>query len=231
MQYTVASFYKFIPLESHESLRAPLLTTMKRQRVLGSLILAHEGINGYVAGLPEQVTNFHSELCKYTPFSDITFSKTTSDNIPFEKAKVKLRKEIVTLGVDNADPLATPGEYVSPEEWNELISDPNVLVVDTRNDYEIAYGTFKNAVDPHTTTFKEFPDYVKKHLMENKDKKIAMFCTGGIRCEKSTAYLKALGFKNTYQLHGGILNYLREIPASKSLWQGDCFVFDNRITL
>ncbi len=153
------------------------------------------------------------------------------DNQPFYRAKVKLKKEIVTMGVEGIDPKQVVGTYVEPQEWNALISDPDVVLIDTRNEYEVQIGTFKNALNPHTNSFREFPAYVKEHLDPAKHKKVAMFCTGGIRCEKSTAYLKEQGFDEVYHLHGGILKYLEEVPQQESLWEGECFVFDNRVTV
>ena len=164
-------------------------------------------------------------------FADLYFKETFDDTMPFEKAKVKFRKEIVTLGVADIDPLKYSGIRVSPEEWNQLISSPEVLLIDTRNTYEVELGTFKNAIDPKTENFRDFPEFVTNHLLDKKDKKIAMCCTGGIRCEKSTAYLKKLGFEHVYQLEGGILNYFDKIPAEHSLWEGGCFVFDERIAI
>lgn len=204
---------------------------MKDKELLGTVILAHEGINGSVCGTRENISCFYQYLNNIAEFSDLTFKETYEKYMPFAKAKVKFRKEIVTLGVEGVNPLKNPGIHVSPEEWNELISDPDTVVIDTRNDYEIGLGTFKQAINPKTENFRDFPTYVAEHLMDKKDKKIAMFCTGGIRCEKSTAYLRDLGFDSVYQLNGGILNYLDEIPPDQSLWQGTCFVFDDRIAI
>ncbi|KTC66102.1 rhodanese domain protein (plasmid) [Legionella adelaidensis] len=230
-QYVIAAFYKFIPLDDYESLKNPLLAVMKENRILGTVLLAHEGINGSIAATPEDIIAFYNHLHADPRFSDLVFKETYDDMMPFEKAKVKFRKEIVTLGVPDVNPLKSCGIYVSPEEWNTLINDPDVVVVDTRNDYEVELGTFKNAIDPKTENFRDFPEYVKNNLMDKKDKKIAMFCTGGIRCEKSTSYLLNLGFKEVYHLQGGILNYLATIPEAQSLWEGRCFVFDERIAI
>lgn len=230
-EFIAASFYKFIKLDNFEELKDPILQVMKQHDLLGTIILAHEGINGSFAGTPDNVLFLYTHLMKDRRLSDLYFKETPADFMPFEKAKVKFRKEIVTLGVPDLDPNTETGIHVTPVEWNALISDPEVLLIDTRNSYEIELGTFENAIDPHTENFRDFPDYVHQHLMDKKNKKIAMCCTGGIRCEKSTAYLKSLGFEQVYQLQGGILNYLDTIPQEKSLWQGSCFVFDERIAL
>ncbi len=230
-KYVIASFYKFVPLDDYETLKVPLLEVMKKHNLLGTLILAHEGINGSFAGTPDEVPFLYEYLRRDPRFSDLYFKETYDDMMPFDKAKVKFRKEIVTLGVPGVDPLKCTGTRVSPDEWNQLITDPDVVLVDTRNDYEVELGTFKNAENPHTENFRDFPAYVQNHLLDKKNKKIAMFCTGGIRCEKSTAYLKELGFNEVYQLEGGILNYIDKIPSKHSLWQGKCFVFDERIAI
>jgi UPF0176 protein len=229
--YTIASFYKFVPLDDFENMKVPLLAAMKENRILGTLILASEGVNGSFAGQHDDVMS----LCKYLRqdprLADLFFRERYADFMPFEKAKVKFRKEIVTLGVKDINPQNTTGRRVLPQEWNSLIQDPEVVLVDTRNTYEVELGTFKNAIDPKTENFRDFPEFVEEHLKDKKDKKIAMFCTGGIRCEKSTAYLKQLGFKDVYQLEGGILNYMESIPKEESLWEGSCFVFDERIAI
>lgn len=229
--YVIASFYKFIPLDDYETLKAPLLAKMKEHHIFGTIILAHEGINGSFAGTADEVHALYDYLRSDPRFADLYFKETFDPSMPFEKAKVKFRKEIVTLGIPGIDPLQCTGTRVSPAEWNELITDPNILVIDTRNTYEVELGTFTNAINPETENFRDFPAYVKNNLLDKKDKKIAMFCTGGIRCEKSTAYLKSLGFNEVYQLEGGILNYMDSIPESQSTWQGKCFVFDERIAI
>ena len=230
-KYIIAAFYKFVPLNDFENMKEPLLSAMKEHNLLGTILLASEGINGSFAGEPDDV-RFLYEFLKIDPrLSDLSFRERYDDLMPFEKAKVKFRKEIVTLGVPGIDPLQNTGTRVLPEEWNNLISDPNVILIDTRNDYEVELGTFKHAINPKTENFRDFPEYVKTNLLDKKDKKIAMCCTGGIRCEKSTSYLKSLGFENVYQLEGGILNYMETIPAEQSLWEGSCFVFDERIAI
>ena len=230
-KYIIASFYKFVPLHDFETMKVPLLAAMKAHNIWGTIILAHEGVNGSFAGSPEEVAALSDYLRQDPRLSDLYFKETYDDLMPFEKAKVKFRKEIVTLGVPGIDPLQSTGTRVSPEEWNHLISDPTVVVVDTRNDYEVELGTFKYAMNPKTENFRDFPDYVNTNLLDKKDQKIAMFCTGGIRCEKSTAYLQSLGFKEVYQLEGGILNYIDTMPTEDSLWEGSCFVFDERIAI
>jgi UPF0176 protein len=204
---------------------------MKTHQILGTILLADEGINGGFAGTPDDMAFFYQYLRSDAHFVDVVFKETFSDMMPYEKAKVKLRKEIVTLGVPGLEAAHKTGTHVAPEAWNSLIADPEVLVIDTRNTYEVELGTFKNAINPETENFRDLPRYVEQHLLDKKDKKIAMFCTGGIRCEKSTAYLKSLGFKDVYQLEGGILNYLKDIPLEDSLWEGECFVFDERIAV
>lgn len=229
--YVVCALYKFVTLENFEALRDPLKAVMLENNVRGTLLLASEGINGTVAGSREGVDQLLSWLQQQPNLANIDYKESYTDKAPFSRSKVKLKKEIVTMGVEGIDPLQVVGTYIEPKDWNVLISDPDVLLVDTRNDYEIEVGTFKNAVDPNTTTFREFPQYVKEHLDPQKHKKVAMFCTGGIRCEKSTAYMKEQGFDEVYHLKGGILKYLEEVDQAESLWQGECFVFDDRVTV
>ena len=199
--------------------------------VKGTLLLAKEGINGTIAGTREGVDAVLTWLRNDPRLAKLDTKESFDDEVPFYRTRVKLKKEIVTMGIDTIDPNHIVGTYVKPGDWNELISDPDVLLIDTRNEYEVAIGTFKDAVNPSTETFREFPEYAKKNLDVNKHKKVAMFCTGGIRCEKSTAYLKSQGFDEVYHLEGGILKYLEEVPESESLWEGECFVFDNRVSV
>ncbi|MER2493424.1 rhodanese-related sulfurtransferase [Catenovulum sediminis] len=231
MKYVVAALYKFTRLNDFEQLKEPLLKVMTDNQVKGTLLLANEGINGTIAGFREGIDNVLTWLKLDERFNDIGHKESLSEEQPFYRTKVKLKKEIVTMGVEGINPEEVVGTYVDPENWNDLISDPEVLLVDTRNDYEIAIGTFENAVDPKTKSFREFPEYVEKHLDPKKHKKVAMFCTGGIRCEKSTAYLKEQGFEEVYHLKGGILKYLEEVPKEKTMWKGECFVFDQRVTV
>lgn len=229
--YVVASFYRFCELLDYEDIKPPLLAMMKNHNILGTIILAQEGINGGMAGKRADMDAFYAYIRSDQRFADIRFKETSDDMMPFDKAKVKLRKEIVTLGVAGVNPLQQTGTRLSPTEWNALLADPDVLLIDTRNTYEVELGTFKNAINPQTENFRDFPSYVENNLLDKKDKKIAMCCTGGIRCEKSTAYLKMLGFEDVYQLEGGILDYLQSTSPEESLWQGECFVFDERIAI
>ncbi|MGZ4970645.1 MAG: oxygen-dependent tRNA uridine(34) hydroxylase TrhO [Methylobacter sp.] len=227
----VCALYKFVTLENYQALRQPLHDVMEAHQVRGTLLLACEGINGTIAGSRQAIDTVLDWLRNDPRLADIDHKESLTDKPPFNRSKVKLKKEIVTMGVEGIDPKRVVGTYVSPKDWNKLISDPEVILVDTRNDYEYQVGTFKNAINPNTTSFREFPDYVKENLDPEKHKKVAMFCTGGIRCEKSTAFLKEQGFDEVYHLKGGILKYLEEVPAQETLWQGECFVFDERVTV
>lgn len=228
---TVCALYKFVALDDYISIRQPLLDFMLKRNIKGTLLLASEGINGTVAGTREAIDQLLERLKSDPRMADLDHKESLDDTNPFYRTKVRLKKEIVTLGIEGVDPCHTVGTYVEPKDWNALISDPETLIIDTRNDYEIGIGTFKNAVNPETESFREFPEYVKQKLDPSKQRNVAMFCTGGIRCEKSTAYLKEQGFENVYHLKGGILKYLEEVPAEKSLWEGECFVFDNRVAV
>jgi UPF0176 protein len=227
----VCALYKFVTLESFQTLRQPLLDVMDANQVRGTLLLAYEGINGTIAGSRNAIDKVLDWLRSDPRLTDIDHKESFTDNIPFNRAKVKLKKEIVTMGVQGIDPKRIVGTYVNPKDWNALISDPDVILVDTRNDYEFKVGTFKNAINPNTVSFREFPRFVSENLHPEKHKKVAMFCTGGIRCEKSTAYLKEQGFDEVYHLKGGILKYLEEVPSEDTLWEGECFVFDERVTV
>lgn len=227
----VCALYKFVSLPDFADLREPLLNCMLANEVRGTLLLAEEGINGTIAGTREGIDVVLDHIREDERLSPLDTKESFDDEQPFYRTKVKLKKEIVTMGVEGIDPRRTVGTYVKPQQWNDLISDPEVLLIDTRNDYEVEIGTFEGAVNPDTKTFREFPEYVKENLDPEKHKKVAMFCTGGIRCEKSTAYLKEQGFDEVYHLEGGILKYLEEVPAENSKWQGECFVFDNRVTV
>ncbi|TWU06455.1 oxygen-dependent tRNA uridine(34) hydroxylase TrhO [Stieleria varia] len=230
-QIVVAALYRFVRLPQYGSLRQPIQSTMNRLHVRGTLLLAAEGINGTVAGSREGIDGLLAYLRAIPEFAATDVKESHCSEMPFKRSRVRLKKEIVTLGVEGIDPNETVGTYVDPAQWNELISDPNVTLVDTRNDYEVAIGTFPGAVNPETETFREFPEFVDRNLDPERHPKIAMFCTGGIRCEKSTALLKKKGFKEVYHLRGGILKYLEEIPAEESKWQGECFVFDQRVSV
>lgn len=227
----VTALYHFVRLDDFRQYRQPLLDLMNEEGIRGTLLLAAEGINGTVAGGQTAIEKLLGWLKDQAPFSGLSHKESFCDEMPFYRTKVKLKKEIVTMGVEGIDPRHIVGTYVKPQDWNSLISDPDVVLVDTRNDYEVAIGTFKGASNPNTKTFREFPAYVEEKLDPKEHKKVAMFCTGGIRCEKSTAYLKQQGFEEVYHLEGGILKYLEEVPEAESLWQGECFVFDNRVTV
>ena len=227
----VAALYKFVRLPDFETLRSPLHKVMTDHEVRGTVLLAAEGVNGTIAGTREGVDAVLDFLRADPRINTLTAKESYTQENPFYRSKVKLKKEIVTMGVEDIDPNDIVGTYVKPEDWNALIADPDVLLVDTRNDYEVQIGSFKNALNPKTESFREFPEFAKQNLDPSKHKKVAMFCTGGIRCEKSTAFMKQQGFKEVYHLEGGILKYLEEVPQEKSLWEGECFVFDNRVTV
>ncbi|MDG1438266.1 MAG: rhodanese-related sulfurtransferase [Emcibacteraceae bacterium] len=229
--FLVAALYKFVTLPDYQSLQEPLLKACDDNDVKGTLLLASEGINGTVAGTEVGIRRLLEYLHSLSEFSDLKHKESWADEMPFLRMKVRLKKEIVTMGVPGTDPQKIVGSYVKPEDWNDLISDPDVVLVDTRNDYEVEIGTFKGAIDPKTTNFRDFPAWVKRnHNVLNKPK-VAMFCTGGIRCEKSTAYMKEQGYEDVYHLDGGILKYLEEVPKEESMWEGECFVFDNRVSI
>ena len=227
----VAALYHFTRLPDFEDKREPLLALMKELDVRGTLLLASEGINGTISGSRESIDHLLNWLRSDERLRGLVHKESYCEAHPFYRTKVKLKKEIVTMGVEDIDPNHIVGTYVEPSDWNAVISDPDVLLIDTRNDYEVDIGTFKGAVNPETTTFREFPKYVENNLDPLKHKKVAMFCTGGIRCEKSTAYLKGQGFEHVYHLKGGILKYLEDVPKEESLWEGECFVFDNRVSV
>jgi len=228
---TVCALYRFVGLDDFKEMRAPLLDFLNAHQIRGTLLLASEGINGTVSGSPEAIAALKDRFAQDKRLAGMTYKESVVDRQPFYRTKVKLKKEIVTLGVSSVDPRKDVGQYVEPEHWNDLISDPDVVLIDTRNDYEVSLGTFRGALNPNTATFRDFPEFVEAHLDPKQHRKVAMFCTGGIRCEKSTAFLKQQGFDEVYHLRGGILNYFDKVPASESLWEGECFVFDNRVTV
>lgn len=230
-QYVVCALYKFVTLNDYQEIRQSLTDFLEAKKIRGTLLLASEGINGTVAGKRESVDALLQWFKQDSRLADVVYKESFSEEQPFNRTKVKLKKEIVTMGVEGIDPLNVVGTYVKPNDWNALISDPEVLLVDTRNDYEVNIGTFKNAVNPNTESFRDFPQYVADNLDPTKHKKVAMFCTGGIRCEKSTAYLKEQGFDEVYHLEGGILKYLEDVPEGESMWEGDCYVFDGRVAV
>ena len=227
----VAAIYKFVKLNDCAAMREPLLARCDALGITGTLLLATEGINGTIAGTRAGIDQILSYLRCDPRLADLEHKESTADLPPFYRMKVKLKNEIVTMGVPGINPTEQVGLYVNPEDWNALISDPDVLLIDTRNDYEVEVGTFRGAVDPRITTFREFPEYVKKHIDPQQKPRIAMFCTGGIRCEKASAYMLQQGFPEVYHLQGGILKYLENVPEEESLWQGECFVFDQRVAV
>jgi UPF0176 protein len=229
--YVVAALYKFVRLADYVTLRDTLYDYMVANKVKGTLLLAEEGINGTICGERKGVDAVKAWLDADGRFAGMSYKESLSDELAFYRTKVKLKKEIVTMGVEGINPAHIVGTYVKGDDWNTLISDPDTILIDTRNDYEVAIGTFKHAVNPNTTTFREFPQWAAENLDKTKHKKVAMFCTGGIRCEKSTAFLKEQGFDEVYHLDGGILKYLEEMPQENSLWQGECFVFDQRVAV
>lgn len=229
--YVVAALYKFVRLPDYVTLRDTLYDYMVANKVKGTLLLAEEGINGTICGERKGVDAVKAWLDADGRFAGMSYKESLSDELAFYRTKVKLKKEIVTMGVEGINPAHIVGTYVKGDDWNTLISDPDTILIDTRNDYEVAIGTFKHAVNPNTTTFREFPQWAAENLDKTKHKKVAMFCTGGIRCEKSTAFLKEQGFDEVYHLDGGILKYLEEMPQENSLWQGECFVFDQRVAV
>jgi len=229
--FRVAALYRFCRLERFEELRAPLAAFCCARGIKGTLLLAREGINGTVAGSEAAIAELIAHLEAMPEFAGLEVKYSAALEMPFNRMKVRLKREIVTMGVEGIDPLESVGAYVDASDWNALIADPDTVVIDTRNDYEVALGTFANAVNPATESFREFPEWVEKHRGELEGKKIAMFCTGGIRCEKATAYVKSLGFDDVFHLKGGILKYLEDVPAGESLWRGECFVFDGRVSV
>ena len=227
----VAALYRFVTLEDYKALREPLLDVCLDHGVFGTLLLAHEGINGTIAGPREGIDAVIAYLREDPRLARLDWKESLHEKIPFLRMKVKLKKEIVTMGVEGIDPNLVVGTYVKPAQWNALIDDPDVVVVDTRNGYEVEIGSFEGAIDPGTVSFREFPDWVEANLDPAKQKKVAMFCTGGIRCEKASAYMLNAGFDEVYHLEGGILKYLEEVPESDTRWHGECFVFDNRVAV
>ena len=229
--FLVAALYHFARFPRFESVREPLFTLCQENGVKGTLLLAAEGINGTIAGTDAGIANVLGFLRAQPEFAGLEHKESRASKMPFVRMKVKLKQEIVTMGVPDIDPNQIVGTYVDPKDWNALISDPDTILIDTRNDYETAIGIFKGAVDPQTKTFREFPGWVKDNPGLHNKPKIAMYCTGGIRCEKATAFMKDQGFDEVYHLKGGILKYLEEVPQEESLWEGACFVFDERVSV
>lgn len=226
----VAALYRFGAIDDLEGRRDRLLSLMKRQGVLGTILLAQEGVNGTICGQQDAIEAVVEQIRRWPAMHDLQPKYSWSDTPPFAKARVKIKPEIVSFG-PAVDPEAKVGEYIDPQQWDALISQPDVVLIDCRNRYEYNLGTFDGAIDPQTDSFREFPDYVKQNLDPAKHKKVAMFCTGGIRCEKATSWMLEQGFENVYHLKGGVLNYLEQVPAENSRWQGECFVFDDRVTV
>jgi UPF0176 protein len=228
---TVAALYRFAPFANHMQMKAELAEFCCARGIRGTLILALEGINGTVAGTSQAVEALIAKLHDWPEFARAEIKFSHAEKMPFYRMKVKVKREIVTMGVEDIDPLKSAGAYVEAKDWNALISDEDTILIDTRNDYEVQIGTFTGAVDPDTKTFAEFPAWVEANRDRLEGKKVAMFCTGGIRCEKATAFVKGLGVEKVYHLKGGILKYLEEVPAAESRWEGECFVFDERVSV
>jgi UPF0176 protein len=231
MPHVVAAFYKFVHLPDFAEKREPLLAFCQAEDLKGTILLAEEGINGTIAGSRAAIDSLLTLLKSDSRLVDLEAKESLTDSRTFDRMKVKLKKEIVTLGLPDIKPSENVGTYVAPKDWNVVISDPEVTVIDVRNDYEVGIGSFVGAENPQTDSFREFPDYVRSHLDPAQHKKVAMFCTGGIRCEKASSYMLSQGFEEVYHLQGGILKYLEEIPAEETLWQGECFVFDQRVAV
>jgi len=232
--FKVATLYKFAQVAMPEDLQKKIKAKLKGFNIYGTILVGDEGLNGTISGKENDLINALSFIKKIPGFSDLDIKHSASETKPFMRLKVKLKEEIVTIGDKSIDPVNQAGKYVESSEWNELIKDPNTILIDTRNNYEYSIGTFKDAINPETETFREFPQWVKKQKFSKQDRKnknIAMFCTGGIRCEKASSFMKLDGFDNVYHLKGGILKYLEETPSNESLWQGECFVFDDRVSV
>ena len=230
-KYLNVAFYKFVHFPNYTSFQSKILNFCVERNIKGTILLAEEGINAAAAGTKKNIYELLNFLKIDNRFSDITHKESYSEEIPFHRMRVKLKKEIVSLGRPNINLSNRSGIRVDPKNWNILLADPDVVLVDARNDYEYQIGTFKNAISPKTTNFREFPTFIKEKLNTKKNKKIAIFCTGGIRCEKASSYMLSKGFENVYQLNGGILKYMDENETDKSLWEGECFVFDSRVSV
>lgn len=230
-QILIAALYKFVALPDYVERREQIRQKCLDAGLTGTILLAQEGINGTIAGLPDRVHEVLAFLRSSPEFVDLSHKESFALEMPFKRMKVRLKREIVTMGKPGVDPNKSVGTYVAPQDWNALISDPDVAVIDTRNDYEVALGSFANAINPQTSSFRDFPNWFERSDVLEGKSRVAMFCTGGIRCEKATAYLRDLGLQEIYHLEGGILKYLEEVPEQDSLWHGECFVFDDRITV
>ena len=229
--FVVAALYRFVTLDDYRELREPLLDECVAAGVKGTLLLAAEGINGTIAGSRDGIDRVLAWLRSEPRLAALEHKESLDDEMPFYRMKVKLKREIVTMGIAGIDPNRVVGTYVAPRDWNTLVNDSEVVLIDTRNRYEVDIGTFRGAIDPATTSFREFPRYVRENLDPARHRKVAMFCTGGIRCEKASAFMLQEGFEEVYHLQGGILKYLEEVPEAESTWEGECFVFDNRVAV
>ena len=233
-KYIISTFYKFLVLENYKELKIKFDKSLSKTNIKGTILLANEGVNGTIAGSESDLKKFFLYIDKFSQFKDITPKFSSSNKNPFLRMKVRLKKEIVTIGIPEVSPSNLVGKYLNVEEWNEFLNESDSIIIDTRNDYEVSIGTFKNSINPKIKSFRNFPNWVQKNLIDkkvSKKSKIGMFCTGGIRCEKSTSYLKQLGFENVFHLDGGILKYLENVKSDENEWKGECFVFDYRVSL
>ena len=233
-KYIISTFYKFLVLENYKELKIKFDKSLSKTNIKGTILLANEGVNGTIAGSESDLKKFFLYMDKFSQFKDITPKFSSSNKNPFLRMKVRLKKEIVTIGIPEVSPSNRVGKYLNAEEWNEFLNESDSMIIDTRNDYEVSIGTFKNSINPKIKSFRNFPNWVQKNLIDkkvSKKSKIGMFCTGGIRCEKSTSYLKQLGFENVFHLDGGILKYLENVKSDENEWKGECFVFDYRVSL
>ena len=231
MTYLIATFYKFADISDLETKQVQILAWCREKNIKGTIILAEEGINGTIAGNEQAIAFILDNLRSLSNLTDLEHKESTAEKAPFAKLKVKIKPEIVTLGIPEVNPNQQVGTYINPQDWNEVISNPEVVVIDTRNDYEVEIGSFKRAKNPKTQSFREFPEYIAQNIDPEQNPKVAMFCTGGIRCEKASSYLLSQGFKEVYHLKGGILKYLENVSPEESKWQGECFVFDERVAV
>ena len=233
-KYIISTFYKFLVLENYKELKIKFDKSLSKTNIKGTILLANEGVNGTIAGSESDLKKFFLYMDKFSQFKDINPKFSSSNKNPFLRMKVRLKKEIVTIGIPDVSPSNLVGKYLNVEEWNEFLNESDSMIIDTRNDYEVSIGTFKNSINPKIKSFRNFPNWVQKNLIDkkvSKKSKIGMFCTGGIRCEKSTSYLKQLGFENVFHLDGGILKYLENVKSDQNEWKGECFVFDYRVSL
>ena len=233
-KYIISTFYKFLVLENYKELKIKFDKSLSKTNIKGTILLANEGVNGTIAGSESDLKKFFLYMDEFSQFKDINPKFSSSNKNPFLRMKVRLKKEIVTIGIPEVSPSNLVGKYLNVEEWNEFLNESDSMIIDTRNDYEVSIGTFKNSINPKIKSFRNFPNWVQKNLIDkkvSKKSKIGMFCTGGIRCEKSTSYLKQLGFENVFHLDGGILKYLENVKSDENEWKGECFVFDYRVSL